>query len=98
MKCSNNFDCGENQCTQHNVKTALIQAHNYMHACLCTHVYVHMQVCVYAYNVRYVYLFTEESITHDQFAEHFKLQSTLQYLSGGTSVGDLPLPKVRIHR
>ena len=37
---------------------------------------------------------SEESIT--QFAEHFKLQNTLQYLSGGASVGDLPvqLPKV----
>ena len=37
---------------------------------------------------------SEDSIT--QFAEHFKLQNTLQYLSGGASVGDLPvqLPKV----
>ena len=37
---------------------------------------------------------SEESIT--QFAEHFKLQNTLHYLSGGDSVGDLPvqLPKV----
>ena len=57
------------------------------HTCLCS-----ILLCFFLFSDSS----SEESIT--QFAEHFKLQNTLRYLSGGTSVGDLPvqLPKVTI--